>query len=115
MLRPGQRLQSMQFKVLEAKLGLRMEKRHGKQYYTSQLKPHHKAEIEALEGEQTLLELVNAWLERMPFLEDATGVKDGKPFFQRLEEQYVSSLVQGEEGNAKLWKDIFVTGSAERS
>ena len=27
----------------------------------------------------------------------------------------MSSLVQGEEGNAKLWKDIFVTGSAERS
>lgn len=115
MLRPASGFQSMQFKVLEAKLGLRMEKRHGKQYYTSQLKPDHKAEIEALEGEQTLLELVNAWLERMPFLEERYWPKDGKPFFQRLEEQYVSSLVQGEEGNAKLWKDIFVTGSAERS
>ena len=115
MLRPASGFQSMQFKVLEAKLGLRMEKRHGKQYYTSQLKPDHKAEIEALEGEQTLLELVNGWLERMPFLEERYWLKDGKPFFQRLEEQYVSSLVQGEEGNAKLWQDIFVTGSADRA
>lgn len=115
MLRPASGFQSMQFKVLEAKLGLRMEKRHGKQYYTSQLKPDHKAEIEALEGEQTLLELVNGWLERMPFLEERYWPKDGQAFFHRLEEQYVASLVEGEEGNAKLWKDIFVTGSAERS
>ena len=81
MLRPASGFQSMQFKVLEAKLGLRMEKRHGKQYYASQLKPHHKAEIEALEGEQTLLELVNGWLERMPFLEESTG-PGRQAFFQ---------------------------------
>jgi tryptophan 2,3-dioxygenase len=39
MLRPASGFQSMQFKVLEARLGLRMEARFGKQYYTSQLKP----------------------------------------------------------------------------
>ena len=48
MLRPASGFQSMQFKVLEARLGLRMEARFGRQYYTSQLKPEHKAQIEAL-------------------------------------------------------------------
>jgi tryptophan 2,3-dioxygenase len=55
LLRPASGFQSMQFKILEARLGLRMEARFGKQYYTSQLKPAHKAEIDALEKLPTLL------------------------------------------------------------
>lgn len=39
MLRPASGFQSVQFKVLEAHLGLRMENRHGKDYYVSQLRP----------------------------------------------------------------------------
>src|SRR5690606_5573059 len=59
------------------------------------------------------LELVNAWLERMPFLEERFW--PGEPaFFERLEKLYVASLVKGEEGNAKLWRKIFVDGSGER-
>ena len=114
LLRPASGFQSMQFKILEARLGLRMEARFGKQYYTSQLRPDHKAEIEALENQPTLLELVNAWLERMPFLEERFWPKDATPFFKRLEDLYTGSLVQGEEGNAALWRTIFVDGSAER-
>ncbi|MBS1570419.1 MAG: tryptophan 2,3-dioxygenase [Bacteroidetes bacterium] len=113
MLRPASGFQSMQFKILEAKLGLRMEARFGKMYYTSQLRPDHKAQIEALEKEPTLLELVNAWLERMPFLK-AEYWPDETNFFEKLEKLYVGSLVQGEEGNAKLWRKIFVDGSPER-
>ncbi|MCC6401561.1 MAG: tryptophan 2,3-dioxygenase [Flavobacteriales bacterium] len=114
MLRPASGFQSMQFKVLEARLGLRMEARFGKQYYTSQLKAEHKAEIEALEQLPTLLELVNAWLERMPFLEERYWPQGGAGFFDQLERIYDASLVQGEEGNAALWRKIFVEGSAER-
>ncbi|MBL8010985.1 MAG: hypothetical protein JNJ64_10280 [Flavobacteriales bacterium] len=114
MLRPASGFQSMQFKVLEARLGLRMEARFGKQYYTSQLKPEHKAEIEALERLPTLLELVNAWLERMPFLEERYWPQGGTGFFDQLERIYDASLVQGEEGNAALWRKIFVEGSPER-
>ncbi len=113
MLRPASGFQSMQFKILEAKLGLRMEARFGKMYYTSQLRPDHKAQIEALEKEPTLLELVNAWLERMPFLK-AEYWPGETNFFEKLEKLYVGSLVQGEEGNAKLWRKIFVDGSPER-
>ncbi|MFN8352246.1 MAG: tryptophan 2,3-dioxygenase family protein [Flavobacteriales bacterium] len=114
MLRPASGFQSMQFKVLEARLGLRMEARFGKQYYTSQLKPEHKAEIEALEKLPTLLELVNAWLERMPFLEAKYWPQGEATFFEQLERIYDASLVQGEEANAALWRKIFVDGSPER-
>lgn len=114
MLRPASGFQSTQFKILEARLGLRMEGRFGKHYYTSQLKPEHKAEIEALENAPTLLELVNAWLERMPFLEERFWPKDGQPFFAQLENIYNRSLVQGEEANAALWRKLFVEGSMER-
>src|SRR6476620_11682375 len=38
MLRPASGFQSWQFKILEAKLGLKFEQRHGQDYYTSQLK-----------------------------------------------------------------------------
>ena len=111
LLRPASGFQSMQFKVLEARLGLRMEKRFGKQYYTSQLKPAHKAEIEALEQLPTLLDLVNAWLERMPFLEERYWPSGETPFFTRLEQLYTATLVQGEEDNAALWRSIFVEGA----
>jgi tryptophan 2,3-dioxygenase len=104
----------MQFKILEARLGLRMEARFGRQYYTSQLKPEHKAEIDALEKLPTLLELVNAWLERMPFLEPRFWPTEGNSFFDELERLYTSTLVKGEEGNAALWRTLFVEGSAER-
>src|SRR5690606_24546915 len=63
LLRPASGFQSLQFKVLEARLGLKMENRFGKQYYTSQLRPEHKTEIEEIEKMPTLFELVNGWLE----------------------------------------------------
>ncbi len=115
LLRPASGFQSMQFKILEARLGLRMEKRFGKQYYTSQLTAAHKGEIEALEKQPTLLELVNAWLERMPFLHAEYWPGRERPFFDDLQDLYASTLVKGEEGNAALWRTIFVEGSPERN
>ncbi|QQR86595.1 MAG: tryptophan 2,3-dioxygenase [Flavobacteriales bacterium] len=106
MLRPASGFQSMQFKVAEAKLGLRMDHRFGKQYYTSQLKPEHKAMIEALEGKPTLIEQVDQWLERMPFF-DAKYWPGEAPFFQRMKDIYASTLVEGERDNIKLWEARF--------
>ncbi|MCW5898702.1 MAG: hypothetical protein KIT10_05475 [Flavobacteriales bacterium] len=114
LLRPASGFQSMQFKVVEAKLGLRMEDRFGRQYYTSQLRPEHKAEIEALEQEPTLVDLVNGWLERMPFLDARYWSADEDPFFDRLERIYTDTLVAGEEKNAQLWRNIFVEGDTPR-
>ncbi|MBK8226686.1 MAG: tryptophan 2,3-dioxygenase [Flavobacteriales bacterium] len=114
MLRPASGFQSMQFKILEAKLGLRMEQRFGKQYYTSQLKPEHKAEIEALEGQPTFFDLVNAWLERMPFFDARYWPQGETPFWEQHKAIYSASLVKGEESNLALWDSLFVTGEGRR-
>jgi len=70
LLRPASGFQSWQFKVLEARLGLRFEERHGKAYYTSMLKPEFTAIVKEAENQPNLLELMNSWLERMPFFDD---------------------------------------------
>lgn len=114
LLRPASGFQSTQWKVMEARLGLRMEERHGKQYYTSQLRPEHKREIEALESEPTFFELLNGWLERMPFLQAKYWPAGEEAFFDRLKGIYAASLVEGEQGNLKLWETLFETGSPER-
>lgn len=69
LLRPASGFQSVQFKVLEALLGLTMEERQGKNYYTSQLKPNDIEKIKGIENRPSLLFLVNKWLERMPFFD----------------------------------------------
>jgi tryptophan 2,3-dioxygenase len=109
LLRPASGFQSMQFKILEARLGLRMEARFGKQYYTSQLKPEHKAQIEALETMPTLLELVNKWLERMPFLKGGADAA----FWQHYKESYRSSLAEAERNNLSAFDQVFADGSVD--
>ena len=69
MLRPASGFQSIQFKQIEAEKKKKMEDRFGKQYYTSQLETSDKKFIENVEKEKTLIELLNDWLERMPFWE----------------------------------------------
>src|SRR4051812_32738733 len=105
MLRPASGFQSIQFKVLEASLGLKMEQRHGKQYYTSQLRADDKKAIEDLEKERPLIDLVNDWLERMPFFDETKywdgWEKDGRnhPFWKKYRDTYEQSLVEGEKFN----------------
>ncbi len=76
MLRPASGFQSWQFKLLEAKLGLKFEYRHGKEYYTSQLRTEHIDLIKKAETEQSFLQLVNTWLERMPFSPSPTTLQN---------------------------------------
>ncbi|MDP9230006.1 MAG: tryptophan 2,3-dioxygenase, partial [Bacteroidota bacterium] len=75
MLRPASGFQSWQFKLLEAKLGLKFEQRHGQEYYTHQLKQEHIDIIKKAEDEKSLLDLVNSWLERIPFFKDEENWK----------------------------------------
>src|SRR6476660_4525039 len=70
MLRPASGFQSWQFKLFEAKLGLKFEYRHGKEYYTAFLRPEHVNIIKEAEANQSLLQLVSEWLERMPIFDD---------------------------------------------
>lgn len=69
MLRPASGFQSWQFKVLEARLGLKYEHRHGQNYYLSQLNPDEITIIKNAESRPSVLELVNKWLERIPFFD----------------------------------------------
>src|SRR4029079_9831438 len=105
MLRPASGFQSWQFKMLEAKLGLNFEYRHGKEYYTAQLRPEHVDLIKKAETDQSFLQLVNDWLERMPFFDDAELWKDyaptgnEHPFWEKYKESYRNSLAEAEKNN----------------
>ncbi len=99
MLRPASGFQSYQFKVLEAKLGLKFDQRHGQTYYTSQLKESDIAVIKDAESGKSVIELINAWLERMPFMKD--------DFWANYEKTYVESLADAEKNNEEFFKNIF--------
>ncbi|MEO7394896.1 MAG: tryptophan 2,3-dioxygenase family protein [Chitinophagaceae bacterium] len=112
MLRPASGFQSWQFKELEAKLGLKFEQRHGKEYYTAQLRPEQVAIIKKAEGSQSLLQLVNSWLERMPFLKE--GADDS--FWNNYKANYKASLAEVEKNNLAAFDEVFnSTTPADRS
>jgi tryptophan 2,3-dioxygenase len=107
MLRPASGFQSWQFRLLEAKLGLKSGQRHGQAHYTSQLREAEIGLIRKTESEKTLLELLNGWLERMPFLKD----NDFWPGYRQL---YLESLTDAEKGHAALFDTVFSEETADR-
>ncbi|QNA42822.1 tryptophan 2,3-dioxygenase family protein [Lacibacter sediminis] len=74
LLTPASGFQSKQFRLIEATLGLKMEKRHQHDYYkrTNEggFAQNDFNEINSIEGSQTVLQLINQWLERMPFFDE---------------------------------------------
>lgn len=120
-LRPASGFQSWQFKVAEAKLGLRFPERYGQEYYISQLRPAQVALIKETEQKPSLLDLVNEWLERMPFFDEPAFWKsytplfpvsgDKHPFWSDYSAIYASSLVQGEKENLELFENHFFESS----
>lgn len=66
---PASGFQSLQFRLIEATLGIKPEHRMEveKQFFTSRLKPEDKKLLEEVEKEISVFELIEAWLERMPF------------------------------------------------
>ena len=112
MLRPASGFQSWQFKELEAKLGLKFEHRHGKEYYTAQLRPEQVQIVKKAEGSKSLLQLLNNWLERMPFLKE--GADDS--FWNNYKKSYQSSLAEAEKNNLAAFEEIFKSNiPADRS
>lgn len=71
MLVPASGFQSVQFRQLENRLGLPASARMKIEGapYTSRLVEEDRGEVEGDEGEPTLLELVDRWLARTPFLQ----------------------------------------------
>ncbi len=75
LLTPSSGFQSKQFRLIEARLGLQIDKRHHKEYYKRTNEGGFTKEdfenITATEEQPSLLQLVNKWLERMPFFTEA--------------------------------------------
>jgi len=109
MLRPASGFQSWQFKIIEAKLGLKFEKRHGQEYYISQLQQKDIDTIQKAEDGRSVIELINKWLERMPFAEDEkySSLFAGGSFWNEYEKVYSSSLSEAEKNNLSFFKNIF--------
>ncbi len=114
MLRPASGFQSIQFKLLEAYLGLKMDHRYGKEYYVSQLKPEDVEIIKKAEDKKPLIALVNDWLERMPFFDKkefwpGVDMKEPvHPFWKTYDSIYSESLVQGEKFNLSRFEEIML-------
>jgi tryptophan 2,3-dioxygenase len=127
MLRPASGFQSWQFKLLEAKLGLKFEYRHGKEYYTSQLKQEHVDLIKKAEADHSFLQLVNDWLERMPLAPgplqtspnggglantQATVNKESLKmwgdfdFWKEYKSAYANSLAEAEKNNMEAFDEV---------
>ena len=114
MLRPASGFQSWQFKLLEAKLGLKFEYRHGKEYYTAQLRKEHVDLIKEAETQQSFLQLVSDWLERMPLFDEENSWKefpssnaDMHPFWKEYKNRYSTSLAEAEKNNLEAFDEVF--------
>lgn len=117
MLRPASGFQSWQFKIIEARLGLKYQHRHGQEYYISQLNQKEIDIIKAAENGRSVIELVNNWLERMPFAEDAAFWSAGETYWTAYEKVFTESLAEAEKNNLELFKKLFFSNeeNPERS
>jgi tryptophan 2,3-dioxygenase len=109
LLRPASGFQSIQFKMIEAALGLHYGARHGQGYYLSQLSQQDIDRVKKAETEQSLLVLINAWLERMPFVKYRQYWPEGEGFWQQFRQSYSDSLRPGEEANLALFDNLFAS------
>ena len=110
LLRPASGFQSIQFKMIEATLGLSYEQRFGKSYYLSQLNSADIQRVKDLEHKKSLLVLINDWLERMPFVKKKEyweGISD-TTFWAKYRDAYESSLMEIEKPNLWIFDSIFI-------
>ena len=88
---PASGFQSIQFRMIELKLGLRQDFRlqAAKDFFNSRLKEEDKKKMIAMEEETTLLELIDKWLSRMPF-----GKTENYNFWDQYQEAVTAMLEQ---------------------
>lgn len=108
LLTPSSGFQSLQFRLIEAKLGLKMDVRHNKEYYKrineGGFNQKDYDNINETEENENLLQLVNKWLERMPFFKEE--------FWQNYQPVLSESSTEH-----KFWNDyrcIYERGLTER-
>uniref|UniRef100_A0A3P9AWL0 tryptophan 2,3-dioxygenase n=1 Tax=Maylandia zebra TaxID=106582 RepID=A0A3P9AWL0_9CICH len=98
-LSPASGFQSLQFRLLENKIGVPDNLRvpYNRRHYRDNFKGHDSEMLLSTEQEPTLLKLVEEWLERTPGLE-----VDGFNFWQRLEINILDGLNQEKEKIEKM-------------
>jgi tryptophan 2,3-dioxygenase len=104
-LRPASGFQSIQFKVIEALLGLPYNSRFGQAYYLSQLNEKDLAIIKDAEAQVSLLSLLNTWLARMPYPYQSN--EDNDAFWQNYKTTYIATLQEGEKNNVEGFDALF--------
>lgn len=124
LLRPASGFQSWQFKLTEAKLGLRYNERHGQEYYISQLRSEHIELIKKAEEQPSLLDLLDAWLQRMPFFRNEKYWEDYRPVYPVMEGRhpfwsdytqiYDKSLQDNERYNLRAFEEVFFSWQNEQ-
>lgn len=96
LLVPSSGFQSLQFRIIEAKLGLKMEQRYKANYYKNTrpggFNQQDYETINSVESEATLKGLVIKWAERTPFFDEA--------LWRDFQSQFPV-----EEGEQKFWGD----------
>lgn len=120
LLTPASGFQSVQFRLIEARLGLKMNARHNKDYYKRTNEGGFDtidyATINKTEADITLIQLVNSWLERLPFFEDIywreyqllfPRIDSLHKFWSDYKQIYNNSLTEREKGKINDLNDIF--------
>ncbi len=128
LLTPASGFQSYQFRLLETKLGLKMEQRHQQEYYQQQLRCEHLQQIQQQEVELSLFELLDKWLSRLPFWQIepywsdqntkvAESIENLHPFWQEYRTIYKNSLRGAEITEISLadFDALFFDNSENRS
>ncbi len=117
-LRPASGFQSFQFKMLEAMMGLKFEDRHGKAFYQSHLRKEHIDEIAKIEAQPSLIELLNAWLERIPFFGtdyyDETKEVNLHPFWVEYQKAFASTLNENDTEMLNAFEQFFYTEGKQK-
>jgi tryptophan 2,3-dioxygenase len=120
-LLPASGFQSKQFRLIEARLGLKMEQRYKTEYYKhtrrGSLSEGDLRDVNQAESEHTLKKLIIQWLERMPFFDErywseyrqasALDSADRHKFWQDYREAYQTSLSNSETGRLKEFDKVF--------
>jgi tryptophan 2,3-dioxygenase len=106
LLRPASGFQSIQFKMIEATLGLGYGQRHGQNYYISQLNQKDIDRVKEAESQESLLVLINRWLERMPFTKE--GYLKGHDFWKGYRAAYEGTLQEVEKTNMVAFDKLFL-------
>lgn len=117
-LLPASGFQSKQFRLIEAKLGLKMEERHKKDYYKhtrrGSLSESDMEDVTLAEGERTLKQLIIKWLERTPFFDEeywadyvSTSGATEKKFWADYRAVYEGGLSENESGRLVEFDNVF--------